>query len=599
MSDPGASEPRFRFPGLRLSLILPTAVALAVALPLLWLLMTGVIEQGVSQRLDKQLSTLAPALAEIPDAERARLQQRIVELGAERQLRLTLVAVDGTVLADSARSSDQLERMDNHADRPEIAQALASGSGASSRRSATTGLDYVYTARTFTAAGGERRILRAAEELAELGPLKRSLARSLLIVLAVALVAMLAVSWWLQRRFTPPFFALAEGIQSLAAGNLEHRVEVGRGDRAFVAMAQSLNRMAERAQDQIAALEAQREYVEAVVDSMAEGVLVTDARGRTRLANPAFLGLFGACGGAVGKTPLELTREPRLESLVRETLSTGAAQVEQMDVETAPPRAIVFATSLLSDGSGAVIVARDVTDLVRLNRMRRDFVANVSHELKTPLTAIRGFAETLADGAVEDTEIARRFVERILGQSNRLQSLLDDLLTLSRLESPEATAEREGVDLAVIVRDGLESVRAPARERRIRLASKIAPECVLRGERESLERLVRNLLQNAVRYNREGGSVEVRLARRGSEIVLEVEDSGVGIPAADLDRVFERFYRVDQARSREEGGTGLGLAIVKHAAQLHGGGVEVESTLGRGSLFKVRLHGGAGGNGGP
>ena len=411
----------------------------------------------------------------------------------------------------------------------------------------------------------------------------------ILAVAGAAVLAAVGARWWVTRRHRRDLSVLARGIDHFAAGDFGHRVDERAADPIFVRIARSLNLMASRAHEQISEVEAERTYVEAVVDSMAEGVLVTDDRGRARITNPAFQRLFGYAGGAEGRTPLELTHQPRFARLVSTTLDTGEMQVEELDLDTTPPRALVLAGSPLRDGSGAVVVIRDVTDLVRLNRMRRDFVANVSHELKTPLTAIRGFAETLRDGAMEDLGTAGRFVDRILGQSVRLQALLDDLLTLSRLESAEATAEREQVDLAELLSTILEQVRALADRKGIRVESALDPGCVIGGEPESLERMVRNLLENAIRYNRHGGRVGVRLESRDDGILLEIEDTGVGIPSADLSRVFERFYRVDQARSREEGGTGLGLAIVKHAAQLHGGTVDVRSALGQGSTFRVRL----------
>jgi two-component system phosphate regulon sensor histidine kinase PhoR len=253
-----------------------------------------------------------------------------------------------------------------------------------------------------------------------------------------------------------------------------------------------------------------------------------------------------------------------------------------------------------------VVVARDTTQATRLDEMRRDFVANVSHELKTPLSAIRAYAETLRDGALEDRPAAQRFVARILEQSRRLQALLDDLLTLSRLESLEERPRRERVDLLPILRRAVEVVEDAARGRGIEVRIEAPPGAAapvppVLADREGLERLTTNLLENAVKYNREGGRVAIRLSRTASgeapgergHAVLEVADTGIGIPEEALPRIFERFYRVDKGRARPEGGgaggTGLGLAIVKHVTQSAGGQVEVESELGAGTTFRVRL----------
>jgi two-component system phosphate regulon sensor histidine kinase PhoR len=234
-------------------------------------------------------------------------------------------------------------------------------------------------------------------------------------------------------------------------------------------------------------------------------------------------------------------------------------------------------------------VARDLTGQMRLDETRRDLVANVSHELRTPLTAIRGYAENLREGALAEPATAARFLDRILAQCGRLEALLEDLLALSRLERDKPMPLEPGLDLAALTERSLETVRGLADERRVELRFRPSPVPPIAGDEETLERLLLNLLENAIKYNREGGSVTVTLGHSGGELQLEVADTGIGVPPRDLRRIFERFYRVDSGRSRDEGGTGLGLAIVKHAAQLHGGRIEVTSELGHGSVFRVLL----------
>ena len=295
---------------------------------------------------------------------------------------------------------------------------------------------------------------------------------------------------------------------------------------------------AEGAELLVADLQDQKTRLEAIVNSMRDGVLVTDGEGLIRLVNPAFCRMFGITGEVEGASPLELTHQSQLEDLIVDTLRSQQERLAEIDIDRPVARRLELSTSLLSDSLGTVVVARDITKVTRLTRMRRDFVANVSHELKTPLSAIRGYAETLRDGALEDPEASTRFIERILQQCRRLQALLEDLLVLSRLESLEGEVERQPIELSAVV-----------------------SECV--------------------------ELMTPQIADKGVE--LSIEDSGIGIPADVITRVFERFYRVDKGRSRSEGGTGLGLAIVKHVAQLHGGRVEVESKLGQGSVFRVHL----------
>jgi two-component system phosphate regulon sensor histidine kinase PhoR len=322
---------------------------------------------------------------------------------------------------------------------------------------------------------------------------------------------------------------------------------------------------------------------------MGEGVLVTDSAGLVWLANRAFEEIFSIQGETEGRSPLELTGQTQLEDLIVSTLLDLEGNTAEIELQGPPFRQVALSSTPLGEGRGAVVVARDITDKVRLTQVRRDFIANISHELKTPLSAIRGYTETLRDGAVDEPEAASRFLARILQQCSRLQTLLEDLLTLSRLENLEGRLERQPVDLGEILEDCLETLAPQIADKGVRLEVESAPLPSQSGDPEALQRLVINLLDNAIKYNRQGGRVTVRLKPGEREVVFQVDDTGIGIPANSLDRVFERFYRVDKGRSRDEGGTGLGLAIVKHVAQLHGGRVEVESRLGDGSSFRVHL----------
>ncbi|HVF58257.1 MAG TPA: ATP-binding protein [Thermoanaerobaculia bacterium] len=358
-------------------------------------------------------------------------------------------------------------------------------------------------------------------------------------------------------------------------------------------LAAEARRLAEESDRQAAAARAERDLLGSILAAMADGVLVVGADGRALLANAAFRRLFAVHGEVAGRALLELVRQPELAGLVASTLATGAPQQGELVLRGPERRTFALAGAPLRDGAGAdggaVLVARETTDATRLAETRRDFVANVSHELKTPLSAIRGFAETLRDGALDEPETARRFTGRILEQSRRLEALLADLLTLSRLESVGPPVEAEAVDLEALARGALELVARRAEERGVRLELEAAPLPPVPGDADALERLLCNLLDNAIKYNRPDGSVTLALSRDGERAVVEVRDTGIGIPPEAVPRLFERFYRVDKGRAREEGGTGLGLAIVKHVAQSHGGQVEVESRPGQGSTFRVRL----------
>ena len=596
-----------RIPKLELSSLWPAVAAIALASLLLWTLVPRQVERSAAQQLGESLRLWTRVLAPWVHEPPAELQERITELGAGSSLRVTLVSGDGTVVADSERSPAQVAQMDNHARRPEVAGALATGGGWSVRRSDTTGVTYVYSARSFTGPDGRLYVLRLAQPLEELDLVRRRLAWTMALAAGAALVVAGLVFLWLSSRFFRPLTRLVEGAGALASGEYHHRLEPPE-EPHLAALTGAFNRLAGRVEEQIARVRSERDHLEAIVRSMSDGVLVTDGEGRARLANPELRRLFDLSGEVAGRTPLELTRNTELAELVAATLAHGEERHAVVEVRAPGRRTVALASTPLaaadpSDGGevlGVVVVARDTTQATRLDEMRRDFVANVSHELKTPLSAIRAYAETLRDGALDDRPAAERFVGRTIEQSRRLQALLDDLLTLSRLESLEERPRPEPVDLMPILRRAMEVVEAPARGKQVEvvLREPTAPPPPVWGDRESLERLAINLLDNAVKYNRERGRVTIAVTlepERGEgggaprELVLEVADTGLGIPEESVPRIFERFYRVDKGRARDQGGTGLGLAIVKHVAQSGGGRVEVASELGIGTVFRVYL----------
>ena len=572
---------------LRLALALPAFAALLVSTGILWILLSNLQRQSAARQLLNTLPIVADSLTGRLSMRPRELQDLVHELTRGTEVRLTAIRSDGLVVADSSRSWEQVERMDNHAGRPEISAALGSGQGSSVRRSATTGLHYVYAARVVASAEG-RFVLRLAQPLAGLQMLRRSLGWVLVAASLAALLAMSGLLWWLEWRVSKALPDLVAGAEKLEEGDFSHRVSLP-SDPELARIGRFLNRVASEAETRIDDLETERGHLRAVVSSMGEGVLVTDSEGFVWLANQAFKDIFGIRGETSDRSPLELTRQTQLEDLIVSTLVSGVGSTAEIEVQGQPSRHVALASTPLGEGLGAVVVARDITDVIRLTQVRRDFIANISHELKTPLSAIRGYTETLREGAMQEPEASSRFLGRILQQCSRLQTLLEDLLTLSRLENLEGHLERRTVDLERILDDCLETLAPKISDRQIDLEVNVAPLPRQTGDPEALQRLFINLLENAIKYNRTGGRVAVELSPSTGEVVLQVDDTGIGIPATSIDRVFERFYRVDKGRSRDEGGTGLGLAIVKHVAQLHGGYVEVESHLGEGSSFRVHL----------
>ena len=412
-------------------------------------------------------------------------------------------------------------------------------------------------------------------------------------VVAGSLVALVVASRW-SHAWMRPLLRLEGIAQALARGEATTRSGLG-AEEELGPLAQALDELSARSVQLVADARGERDHLRAILARVPDGILVTNAQGRAELANPAFLRMFACSEPVLGRSPLELSRHPTLHNLVEETRTDGETRRGELEIEAPDRRDLELTALALPDRAGVVLLVRDATAEHRLDEMRRDFVANVSHELKTPLAAIRGYSETLRDGALDEPPTATRFVDRILAQSRRLQALLEDLLTLSRLESIGRSPERQSIDLPSLAKRVAETVGPLAQEKNVTVEVTCDRPARYSGDAESLERMVSNLVENAIKYNRPHGSVRVEIqspttgGAGGGGPVISVADTGIGIPQESLPRVFERFYRVDKARSREEGGTGLGLAIVKHVAHSHGGRVEVESELGKGTTFRVFL----------
>jgi two-component system phosphate regulon sensor histidine kinase PhoR len=381
---------------------------------------------------------------------------------------------------------------------------------------------------------------------------------------------------------------LAALAAAVVAGWLARRAALRRSE----VDAAELRRRSEQLEARLAASDAQRTLLETVISAMGEGVLVVGRDGRVLLANPRLRELFAAPAALEGRSLLEAVRHAEVVDAIESALTEGEAQVREVALGPAPERMLRFSVAPFpsrDERDGAVAVFRDVTDVRRIEAVRRDFVANASHELKTPLTAIRGFAERLADAELPDAG-AKHAVEAILGNAKRLGVLVEDLLELSRIESGSVPLRSESIVVGELAHRLLRELDPRLRTGELESAVDAPADARVVADRSALEQVLANLLDNAIKYTPAGGRVAVRVRLAPQDRVrIEVEDSGMGIPRKDLPRIFERFYRVDPSRSRALGGTGLGLAIVKHQVQAMGGQLGVESQLGHGSCFWVEL----------
>jgi len=508
-----------------------------------------------------------------------------VSAAASSGARVTVIEANGLVVADSQSDT---QTMENHAGRPEIRQALTQGEGRSIRQSVTINRDLLYYAVRRHTASGQPFVVRFALPRATVDAAVWSFRRALWFGSVVILVLAGAVTLLVSRGFSNRVERLTEFSSRVAEGDFRPLAADGSGDE-LESLGRSLNQTAARLDRTIRTLTEERNLSSAILGSMVEGVLVVDGAERVAFANPGFADILGlGVPPKAGSALVEVVRQAELIEAVHKVLA-GEPRVES-EIVTGTLRQHFFAATVAAvratENSGAVIVLHDVTDLRKLERVRRDFVANVSHEFRTPLTAIQGFAETLLAGAMDDPENRTRFLRIILEHSRRLARLTEDLLMLSKMDAERLELEVRRLAVAPFVESCVESVQPRARDRNLRVCLDLPAKVPdIAGDRRRLAEVLDNLLQNAVQYTPAKGEIRISAAAVGNEVVITVSDTGIGIPQADQSRIFERFYRVDVARSREVGGTGLGLSIAKHLVEAHEGRIWVESEVGSGSRF--------------
>ncbi len=518
------------------------------------------------------------------------LRELIAGLSESVATRLTVIDAKGDVVADSAEDPANME---NHASRPEFAAALRGDHGAEVRYSHTVRQEMAYVAVPLRQDRQVIGAIRAAVSLASIQDTLHTIywqiaGASLITAALSALVAL-----WLSRRISRPLELLKEGAERFARGDLRHKLAVG-DTREIATLAQSMNRMAADLNEKISTVERERNERDAILASMVEGVLAVDVNERVLSVNRAAAELFGIpTSGYQGRTLEETVRSPQLQRLVHAVLQEQKSVEEEFTLFTDDERFLhVQGTTLRGANDeliGALVVLYDVTQIKRLENVRRDFVANVSHELKTPITSIKGYVETLLDGAMHEPDDAERFLRIVANQSDRLNAIIDDLLALSRVEQK---AERAEIELELgavqpVLRNAIEVSAAKATECGVQIDLSCDPQLQARINAPLLEQAVANLIHNACKHSPSGATVWVDAQQQEQTVVIRVRDKGCGIEAHHIPRLFERFYRVDKSRSRKLGGTGLGLAIVKHIVQAHQGQVWVESTPNQGSTFSI------------
>ncbi|WP_456384973.1 ATP-binding protein [Desulfolithobacter sp.] len=554
--------------------------------------------QQMRSDIEARARLLEAKIIHLAAEDQKQLQEFCQRAGRRAATRITVVAADGTVLADSNENPIQ---MDNHSNRPELRAALAGRTGSSLRFSKTLGQTMLYVAIPIKFQDTPPGALRLSVPATSLNSILSSIHTR--IFLGSLLVVVLAglLSLYIARRISRPLEEMKRGARRLARGETGQPIRIKDASMSaeMAELARSLNEMARQINQRIQTISRQHNELEAVFGSMTEAVVAIDTEERIIRMNRAATRLFGLDQKAVkGKSIEGLIRNSDLLVLIRSVFETNEPSEEEINffdgshLVTLQARAVALHDSE-NESIGVLVVMTDVTRLNRLENLRRDFVANVSHELKTPITAIRGYVETILEGALDSREDTRRFLEIVKRQTTRLEAIIDDLLTLSRIEdrSSKDDIKLSRMRIRPVLEAALQTCAVKAREKEVVVEIDCNESLEARINQPLLEQAVINLLSNAITYSPAGSTVWVR-ARKSQDnegVEISVADQGIGIAREHQERLFERFYRCDKARSREQGGTGLGLAIVKHIAQSHGGMVTVSSSPGRGSVFTLKL----------
>ncbi len=569
-------------------------VVLALCISTFWTATS--VKQLYLERTGKQLEAHARLVRNILEKEpalpAAEIRRLCESFSIELHTRITVILTSGRVVGDSAIFP---AAMDDHSDRPEIRAAFSERTGLSSRYSYTLEKDMIYVAVPVHRNNVIWGAVRAAVSCTVFQEILNSMYRKIAVGCTVTVLFAAGVGILLSGRITKSLAEIRQGVLYFARNNLQYRIPPG-GPGEIKDLAEALNRTAARLDERINTLGGQLGILESTFRSMVEAVIVVDRDGRIMRSNQAAGGLFDfSSADSSGRDIQEIIRQVDIEQFLRRTLSSSVPVEDVLRITAGGEKFLYGHGTLLRNESGettgALLVFNDITRLKQLENMRREFVANVSHELKTPITAISGFVETLQDGAIREPEHADRFLGIISRNVSRLYAIIEDLLSLSKIEQEEDTGQiaLSWKPLRPVLENAVTVCAKGLQEKQICLEMVCKDSLSANINSELLEQVVVNLLDNAVKYSDPGGTIIIRASQSDTGVIIAVEDNGCGIRSEHHARLFERFYRVDKARSCKLGGTGLGLAISKHIALAHQGAISVNSTPGTGSIFFLRL----------
>lgn len=582
----------------RLTIIIISMVALSVIAS--GLLMLKTFEENhinvLEDTLEREMKLIAAQMDWVAGNDDELIDyytERAVKLRELTDARMTLMKADGTVLADS--NSDP-RGMDNHSHREEVIGALEQGIGKSTRSSDTLHQNMLYVAIPVTnMASKETYVLRLAISLAEVEQSISSLTVVLVVGLLILFVIAALISYRIALGLTKPLEKITQVAKKIKNMDYRARVDIKKNDE-IGELGHAINAMADSLQIQMTRIRENENHLQSVLSNMINGVVMMDSNGLILIMNDRAEQILGiSASKLIGRHFREIKQQYELAQLIMEGFDTRKHIHEEITFYYPEERLLelnlvpIYQTHG-SEFSGILLVLQDVSAIRRLERMRSEFVANVSHELKTPIAAVKGFAETMLSGAVKDEETANAFLQIIYDESERLNRLIGDILELSKIESRRVPLMLSPVDISRFMNNTIAILEVSSTKKNITVNLTAPEELYMEADEDRLRQVFVNLLSNAISYTPEGGTVDVHISLTELEQVrIAISDTGIGIPEKDLPRIFERFYRVDKARSRGSGGTGLGLSIVKHLVELHKGTISVRSVVGKGTTFTIEL----------
>ena len=579
------------FRSIQWRITIPFVLIVLVSMGALGLYLVDFVRDSQINSLRSQLESEARLVAQasLPDfvtSERNELDTLAKTTGEQISSRVTIIASDGTVLGDSEHDP---QTMENHATRPEVVEALAGGVGVSTRYSTTLEQQMLYVAVPITIDGQVLGIARVALPLAEVEKSVNTLITSIVLSMAIATLLVILAAAIIARRAAQPIRQLTQAARRIASGELEQKIPVLTSDESGQ-LAKAFNEMSASLKDMVAEISDEKTKLANILSNIADGVMMVDDEGRVLLANKAAEHMFNfEETQATGKHLIETVRDYEIDRTLKSCLETAKEQTAQLEFEPGKRFLRVIAVPLMTDGlTGSLLLFQDLTELKSLQTMRRELVGNISHELRTPLGGIKAIVETLQDGAISDKKVAGDFLSSIDTEVDRMMQMVTELTELSRIESGRGDLKPEMVNLNLLAEDVIARFKPQAERKSVAMSADLSTDIPLvQADKDRIYQVITNLVHNAIKFTPQNGKVNISAELSENSVLMKVSDTGIGISAEDLPRIFERFYKADKARAGE--GAGLGLAIAKHVIQAHGGNIWVESEEGKGSTFFFTL----------